>query len=85
MSTRLIDYSRLRSLTTREIVNALQRDGFEYLRTKGSHQHFHHEDGRLVTVADHSSGGTYSIRTLRSMIEDQAYRTMDDLRRLGLL
>ena len=85
MSPRRIDYSRLRSLTTRQIIRALLRDGFEYLRSSGSHQHFVHPDGRFVTVAYHRPGGTYHINTLRSMIEEQARWSWDDLRRLRLV
>ena len=85
MSPRRIDYSRLRSLTTRQIIRALSRDGFEYLRSSGSHQHYIHADGRFVTVAYHRPGGTYQINTLRSMIEEQARWSWDDLRRLRLV
>ena len=85
MSARRIDYSRLRSLTTREIIRALRRDGFQFFRSTGSHRHYEHEDGRVVTVAYHRTGGSYSIKTLRSMIERQARWTWNDLRRLGLV
>jgi len=48
-----IDYSRLHSLTAREIISALIRDGFYPRPGKagtGSHQRFQHQDGRRVTV-----------------------------------
>lgn len=45
-----IDYSRLRSLTARELVAALQRDGFIPARQRGSHHRYEHPDGRKVTV-----------------------------------
>jgi predicted RNA binding protein YcfA (HicA-like mRNA interferase family) len=80
-----IDYRGLRSLTAREIIAALQRDGFSLVRQKGSHQRYHHPDGRRVTVAPHGRGDTFTIKTLKSMIEVQARWTEDDLRRLGLL
>lgn len=79
-----IDFSRIRSLTARQIVNALQRDGFEMVRQRGSHRHFYHPDGRLVMVAYHRSGDTYPLRRLRQMLQLQARWTWDDLRRLGL-
>ena len=85
MSSDRIDYSRLRSLTTRRIIRALFRDGFEFLRSTGSHRHYKHSDGRLVVVPYGRSGGTHPQKTLRSMIEGQARWTMDDLRRLGLV
>lgn len=80
-----IDYSQLRSLTAREIISALIRNGF-FLRTQvGSHQRYRHPDGRRVTVSFHHPRDTFPLKTLKSMIEEQARWTPDDLRRLGLL
>jgi predicted RNA binding protein YcfA (HicA-like mRNA interferase family) len=80
-----IDYTNLRSLTTRKLISALKRDGF-YLRSqKGSHQRYYHSDGRMVTVAFHSMGGTFPLATLRNMIEEQAKWKEEDLKRLKLL
>ena len=80
-----IDYRRLRSLTARELVVALTRDGFSFARQKGSHQRYRHPDGRRVTVAPHAGGDTFSIKTLQKIIERQARWTESDLRRLKLL
>jgi predicted RNA binding protein YcfA (HicA-like mRNA interferase family) len=80
-----IDYRRLRSLTARSLIAALQRDGFLFVRQKGSHQQFRHPDGRQVTVAPHGSGDTFIPKTLKSMIERQARWTESDLERLKLL
>ena len=80
-----INFSRLRSLTARQIIRALRRDGFVLLRQRGSHQRYSHSDGRRVTVTYHRSGDTYSIEMLRLMLQEQAEWTEDDLRRLGLL
>jgi len=52
-----LDYSRLRTLTAREIVSALLRDGFRL---------------RRVTVSFHRPGETFGFKTLRSMLEEQA-------------
>jgi predicted RNA binding protein YcfA (HicA-like mRNA interferase family) len=81
-----IDYAHLRSLTVREIIAALFRDGF-YLRSsrKGSHQRFQHQDGRRVTVSFHKPSDTFPPKTLKTMLEDQARWTEDDLKRLKLL
>ena len=46
-----IDYRGLRSLTARELIAALNRDGFYFVRQIGSHQRYAHVDGRRVTVA----------------------------------
>jgi len=80
-----IDYSKLRSLTAREIISALSRDGFYHRSQKGSHQRYYHPDGRKVTVSFHNSGDTFPPKTLKSMIEKQAKWTEQDLKRLRIL
>jgi predicted RNA binding protein YcfA (HicA-like mRNA interferase family) len=79
-----IDYRGLRSFTARELIAALIRDGFDFVRQKGSHQRYRHPDGRRVTVAPHGGGDTFTIKTLQSMIESQAGWTENDLKRLKL-
>lgn len=81
----MADYSRLRSVTARHLIHALQADGFTLKRQKGSHRHYVHPDGRRVTLSFHRSSETFRIGTLRSIIEKQARWTEDDLRRLGLV
>ena len=80
-----IDYGHLRSLTARDLVRALLRDGFEFRRKVGSHERYTHADGRRVTVPYTRRGDTFAIGTLRSIIERQAQWTIDDLRRLELI
>ena len=80
-----MDYRGLRSLTARELIAALERDGFSFVRQAGSHQRYRHPDGRRVTVAPHGKGDTFTIKTLKSMIESQAQWTEEDLKRLRLL
>jgi len=80
-----INWSRLRSLTTRELLGALERDGFFLHRQSGSHMHYKHDDGRRVSVPFHGSGITFRLGLLRLMIQVQAKWTEEDLRRLGLL
>ena len=80
-----INWSLIRSLTARELISALVRDGFFLSRQAGSHQLYRHADGRRVTVSFHQPGQTFRPKTLRSMIEKQAQWTGDDLVRLGLL
>jgi predicted RNA binding protein YcfA (HicA-like mRNA interferase family) len=80
-----IDYSQLRSLTAREVISALIRDGF-FLRSQvGSHQRYRHPDGRRVTVSFHHPRDIFPLKTLKRMIEDQARWTEADLRQLRLL
>ena len=79
-----IEYSRLRSLTARQIISALIQDGF-YLRSQqGSHQRYYHSDGRKVTVSFHKSSDTFPLKTLKSILQMQARWDEDDLRRLKL-
>ncbi len=80
-----LDYSRLKSVTARELVTALKRDGFTLDRQSGSHQHYYHTDGRHVTVSFHHPGATFPTKTLKHMIEDQAKWSEEDLKRLKLL
>ena len=80
-----IDWSALRSLTARELISALIRDGFSLSAQSGSHQHYRHADRRRVTVSFHRPGETFPPKTLRRMIEDQACWTEEDLRRLRLI
>jgi predicted RNA binding protein YcfA (HicA-like mRNA interferase family) len=85
MSDGGIDWSRLRSVTAREIIGVLLRDGFSLRHQAGAHRRYRHLDGRRVTVSFHHPGDTFRPKTLRSMIEDQARWNEDDLRRLKLL
>ena len=81
-----IDYAKLRSLTARKIISALLADGFVFVRQKGSHRRYKHPtDGRRVTVPIHAGMKTFTIKTLKSMIETQAHWNEADLRRLKLL
>lgn len=79
-----IAYNKLRSLTARELIRALQQDGFRFDRARGSHHHYRHPDGRRVTVIFKHPGQTFKIGTLQSMIEKQAKWTEEDLKHLKL-
>ena len=59
-----INYSQLRSLTARELISALARDGFVLDRQAGAHQLYLQPDGRRVTVSFHRPGETFEIRLL---------------------
>lgn len=79
-----IDYSQLRSLTARELISALIRDGFYFHKQRGSHQQYRHPDGRQVTVSFHHSSDTFKPKILRSMVAIQARWAEEDLERLKL-
>jgi len=80
-----INYSKFRSLTARELINALGREGFYPRIRSGAHRQYRHPDGRRVTVSYHRGSDTFTFKTLKSMIEKQAKWTEEDLKRLKLL
>lgn len=80
-----IDYSQLRSLTARELLSALEKDGFYLRGQKGSHQRYRHPDGRRITVSFHRSSDTFPPKTLKKILESQAQWSEEDLERLGLI
>lgn len=80
-----VDYSKLRSITARQLASALKADGFQLQRQKGSHRHYRHPDGRRVTLSFHHSSDTFRPGTLRSILEIQARWTEYDLSRLELI
>lgn len=46
---------RLPRITAKELIRFLKQNGFEFFDSKGSHQHFvHQETGRKVTVPVHA-------------------------------
>jgi predicted RNA binding protein YcfA (HicA-like mRNA interferase family) len=80
-----INYGALRSLTAREIIRALTRDGFLLDRQSGSRRLYRHSDSRRITVTFHHPGQTFTTKTLRSMLELQARWSEDGLRRLRVI
>jgi predicted RNA binding protein YcfA (HicA-like mRNA interferase family) len=46
-----IDYRKLRSLTARQLISALEREGFQLRRHRGPHYRYVHVDGRRVTIS----------------------------------
>ena len=80
-----LPWQQLRSLTARDLINALKRDGFALRSQSGSHQRYRHPDGRRVTVTYHRPGATFPLKTLKSMVEGQARWTAQDLKRLGVV
>jgi predicted RNA binding protein YcfA (HicA-like mRNA interferase family) len=78
-----VDYSRLKSLTARPVVNALIRDGFVLDLRTGAHRHYLHPDGRRVP-SRLTTKVRPSPKTLKAMIELQARWSEADLRRLKL-
>jgi predicted RNA binding protein YcfA (HicA-like mRNA interferase family) len=72
-----------RGLSARRFIRALEADGFQLQRVRGSHRIYRHPDGRRVVVAYHGLNDTFPIGTLRAMIVDAGWQDAD-LLRLGL-
>ena len=47
--------SKRPALTGRKVITALEKAGFENVRTRGSHHRLQHPDGRSTTVPVHGS------------------------------
>jgi predicted RNA binding protein YcfA (HicA-like mRNA interferase family) len=78
-----IDYSELRSLTARELISALIRDGFYIDRKSGSHHQFRHPVKGRVTLSFHHPGDTFPPKALKSIIQDAGW-SREDLERLKI-
>ncbi len=74
---------KLRNVRTRQILAALERDGFEKTHQTGSHATYRRGDQKLM-VPIHSPGATIPIGTLHRIIADAGW-TEEDLRRLKLI
>ena len=79
-----IDYSKIRSLTARKIVNALVKDGFYLDRKSGSHHQFLHPDKGRVTISFHHLSDTFPLKTLKCIIQDTGW-TEEELKHLKLI
>jgi len=73
-----------RGVSARRFIRALELDGFELRRVRGSHRIYGHADGRRVVVAYHGLSDTFPIGTLRGMIADVGWMD-EDLQRLELV
>jgi len=79
-----IDYSRLRGLTVRKIVHALEKEGFVRAKKRGADLVYRHPDGRRVPIHYHKGSETFPPKTLKKIIEAAGW-TEEDLKRLKLL
>jgi len=72
--------SRLPALTGLGLIKALQKSGFEVIRTRGSHHFLRHPDGRCTVVPVHR-GETIGRGLLAQILKDCEI-TRDDLRKM---
>ena len=75
----------LRNITTRELVRALERDGFVVQRnTQTGGLVYRHRDGRNTLIHYHAGRRAFARKTLSSILSAVRW-TEADLRRLGLI
>ncbi len=74
----------LKNTPARELIRALERDGFKYKRRKGSQRVYRHPDGRRVVIHYHHAKDTLPPGTLSNFLDGTRWDE-DDLRRLGLV
>lgn len=68
--------SRLRLLPYRKLARVAEAAGFEWVRSRGSHNSFRATDGRVVVIPDH--GSKVIVRPLlRKIIRDMGL-TVDE-------
>ena len=75
----------LRNTPVRELMRALERDGFllhRHTRTGGAT--YRHSDGRSTFIHYHTGGAVLTRKTLSNVLIATQW-TEDDLRRLGLI
>jgi predicted RNA binding protein YcfA (HicA-like mRNA interferase family) len=59
----------LSPISPRKLMRLLEREGFEWVKTKGSHRFFLHADGRTTSVPVHGSVEV-GIGLLRQILKD---------------
>jgi predicted RNA binding protein YcfA (HicA-like mRNA interferase family) len=74
----------LRNVPVRELIRALEQDGFQYKKRKGSQRVYRHPDGRRVVIHYHHAKDTLPSGTLQSFLNGTKWNE-DDLKRLGLI
>ena len=75
----------LRNTPVRELIRALEQEGFSLDRAGSTGARiYRHTDGRRVVIHYHHGGDTLTRKTLRSILRSIQW-TEADLERLGLL
>ena len=68
--------TRLRRISGKELVRALERVGFEQVRKRGSHVILKHFDGRQTVIPVHS-GEVLGPGLIRAILRDVKMRAAD--------
>lgn len=74
---------KLKNTPIRDLIRALEKDGFQYTRRRGSQRVYRHSDGRRVVIHYHHPKDTLPLGTLQSFLAGTRWNE-DDLKRLGL-
>lgn len=75
----------LKNIPAREIIKALERDGFYLKRSTRSGGHIYSRlDGRIVVIHYHHSSDTFKRKTLKSILDGAGW-TKEDLKKLKLI
>ena len=74
---------KLKNTPVRVLIKALQQDGFQYKKRKGSQRVYRHEDGRRVVIHFHHAKDTLPPGTLKNFLEGTRWNE-NGLKRLGL-
>lgn len=75
---------KLKNTPVRELIRALEQDGFQYKRRKGSQRVYRHLDGRRVVIHYHRAKDTLPLGTLKSFLNGTKWDE-EDLKRLKLI
>ena len=75
---------KLKNTSVRELIRALEQDGFQYKRRKGSQRVYRHPDGRRVVIHYHHAKDTLPPGTLQSFLIGTKWDE-NDLKRLSLI
>lgn len=60
---------KLSPISSKQLINILEKQGFEVVHQKGSHVRLKHPDGRRTTVPMHS-GENVGVGLLRKILRD---------------
>jgi predicted RNA binding protein YcfA (HicA-like mRNA interferase family) len=75
---------KLKNTPVRDLLQALEQDGFQYRKRKGSQRVYRHSDGRRVVIHYHHPKDTLPLGTLHNFLQGTRW-IEDDLKRLGLI
>ncbi|NOX36796.1 MAG: addiction module toxin, HicA family [Calditrichaeota bacterium] len=76
-------WDQLKNITSKELIKALEKDGWQRDVKRGAIQVYFKPNGKRVTIHHHPKK-TYGPKTLQSLFKDIGWKE-EDLRRLKLI